>query len=145
MKIVGSVSMPAGSGTRAISSQQNLHLVVNSTKSDELYVDAGGGRLGGMCFSEKTSLFTQRSSYRVTPSRFLRPPRPLSPPTSKDAETPQAKQQPISLGAILMKRENISPAMIAKWNSFHLGSCSLSLPYGHSYSFVSLSSEFTVS
>ena len=35
----------------------------------------------------KISLFTQRSSYRVTPSGFLRLPRPSSRPTSKEAET----------------------------------------------------------
>ena len=42
---------------------------------------------------QKTSLYTQRSSYRVTPSRFLRLPRPSSRFTSKVAETLQAELQ----------------------------------------------------
>ena len=42
--------------------------------------------------SQTTSLFTQRSSYRVSPSRFLRLPRPSSHPTSTVAE----RYEPIS-------------------------------------------------
>ena len=57
----------------------------------------------GTLSKKKTSLFTQRSSYRVTPSGFLRLPRPSSRPTSKVAETLQAKLQPISLAAVLLK------------------------------------------
>ena len=58
-------------------------------------------------FSHTKSLLTQRSSYRVTPSGFLRLPRPSSRPTSKVADTLQAEQQPLSLALSLIKQISI--------------------------------------
>ena len=55
--------------------------------------------------TKKTSQFTQRFSYSVTPSVFPQLPRPSLRLTSNVADTLQAEQQPLSLSAILMKKE----------------------------------------